>query len=489
MKITITRGELKLMTTGLSKIIPTRPNVAVLGCVRFAVENGTLTAQGTDLDQSARFWFENASADGTGEIIIGFQTMKDLAKGDATDTITLENAKDQEIAVTDNVGGHVVTRVLDGIDPAEWPQPGEPIPTADAKGFLDAYRRLAPFASAEETRRTICSIHVDIKGEGQGTATLVATDGRRLTCCNSLTLPIDSITLPVSKFMLWAGLSSEARIGVLKSKTSTWFGLTAGQWSYRVKAVDGIYPNWRQVIPKLEDEECNRIVFTDPEVEAMKKIVPTFPGHDEIALQGTADGRLSLYGVEKGSAKALTVPLVAGSTYTGPGCLVYVNRHYLLDALAAGFRNFLFSGTASPLLSQDGKGATTVLMPLRMGHEEKKAEAPAQAETAQASSETPAAATPQSQEPKKEETTMKKQEQEKQTTPQAPVTTAEPAAPTALERAQAAYEKTKACIRDMQASLADMAADLREAVRDDRQRKQDTEGIRAMLVKIQTMKV
>jgi DNA polymerase III sliding clamp (beta) subunit (PCNA family) len=486
MKVTITRGELKLMTAGLSKVIPLRPNIAVLGCVRFAVESGTLTAQGTDLDQSARFWFENAKVEGAGEIIIGFTTIRDLAKGDATDTITLEN-EGLDVTVTDNVGGHVVTRSVDGIDVAEWPPQGEPIPTAEAKGFLEGYRRLAPFASTEESRRTICSVHVDIKGEGEGTATLVATDGRRLTCCNSMTLPIDSITLPVSKFLLWAGLSSEARIGVLKSKTSAWFGLTAGQWSYRVKAADGIYPNWRQVIPRLEDEECHRIAFTDSEVDAMKKIVPTFPGHDEIALQGSEDGRLSLYGIEKGNAKALTVPLVAGSTYAGPGCLVYVNRHYLLDALNAGFRKFMFSGTASPLLSQDGKGATTVLMPLRMGHEEKKAEAPAQAESAQASSETPATATRQLPEPKKEETTMKKQEQEKQTVSQQQPQ--EPVAVTALERAQASYEKVKACIREVQASLADMASDLREAVRDDRQRKQDTEGIRAMLVKIQTMKI
>jgi len=79
--------------------------------------------------------------------------------------------------------------------------------------------------------------------------------------------------------------------------------------------------------------------------------------------------------------------------------------------------------------------------------------------------------------------------QEKQTAPQTPVTTTEPLAPTALERAQAAYETAKAFFRDGQNSLAEMATALRDAVREDRQRKTDTEGIRAMLAKIQTMKV
>ncbi len=489
MKITITRGELKLMTAGLSKIIPSRANIPVLTCVRFAVQDDNLTAQGTDLDQSARFFFDKAKVEGAGEIIIPFPMIRDMAKGDNGDMITLEN-EGMEVKVTDNVGGHVVERNVDGIDPAEWPPQGDPIPVGEAKGFLQAYRRLAPFASTDETRRVISSIHIDMTGDGENCATLVATDGKRLTCCNSMKLPNvdkDGIILPVSKFLLWTGLSSDARIGVLKSKTNTQFGLTAGQWSYRTKGIDGVYPNWRQVVPKLDEDACHRIAFTDTEVEAMRKIVPTFPGNNEIALQGEADGKLSLYGIEMGSAKALTVPLVAGSTYKGPGCRVVVNRFYLLDALNAGFRNFMFSSTSSPLVSNDGKGATNVLMPLRMGHENQKAEGQPDNPDTSTSTTTPepAKALEPEPEPKKEETEMK----EKQTAPQAPVTTPEPATPTALERAQAAYETAKAFFRDGQNSLTEMATALRDAVREDKQRKSDTDGIRAMLQKLQTMKV
>jgi len=499
MKITITRGELKAMTTGLAKVMPLRPNVAVLGCVRFAADNGTLTAQGTDLDQTAKFWFENAKVEGTGEIILSFTTMKDMTKGDNADTITLEN-EGLDITVTDNMGGHVIARTVEGIAPADWPPNGDPIPVGEAKGFLDAYRRLAPFASTDPTRRVISSIHVDMSSDGENNATLVATDGKRLTCCNSMRLPnVDKagVILPVSKFLLWTGLSSEARIGVLKSKNNTWFGLTSGQWSYRTKGCEGVYPNWRQVVPKLDSDACHSVSFTDVEVEALRRILPGFPGGDEIALVGEAGGRLSLCGHDKGSAKEVTVPLVAGSTYAGPGCRVFVNRHYLLDSLNAGFRNFLFASTSSPLVSQDGKGATNVLMPFRVGTETKKVEgqpdtasqpvnpeSPAQSTTTRTPE--PAKALKPEPETKKEKTEMK---QEKQTTPQAPVTTTEPAAPTALERAQAAYEKTKACLRDVQASLADMAADLRDAVREDKQRKADTDGIRSMLSKLQSVKI
>lgn len=53
MKLTVTRGELKDLVPGLAKIIPAKTSLSVLGCVRFAVEDGVLTAQATDLDQTA----------------------------------------------------------------------------------------------------------------------------------------------------------------------------------------------------------------------------------------------------------------------------------------------------------------------------------------------------------------------------------------------------------------------------------------------------
>jgi hypothetical protein len=255
----------------------------------------------------------------------------------------------------------------------------------------------------------------------------------------------------------------------------------AGPWTYRVKAVDGAYPDWLKVIPNPENA-AHRIVFTDSEVEGLRKLVPSFPGGEEITLE-CAGVNVSLYGHDKGE-KGLTIPLTAGSTYEGPGCRVALNRKYLLDALNAGFRNFMFADNGSPLLSDDGNGAKHVLMPMRVN--------PDVGGVAQQPTQ-PAQASQPSQEIQKQETSQQPKEtsmkQEKQMTPQAPVTTTEPATPTALERAQASFEKAKACLRDVQASLADMASDLRDAVREDRQRKTDADGIRAMLAKIKAINV
>ncbi len=140
--------------------------------------------------------------------------------------------------------------------------------------------------------------------------------------------------------------------------------MMAGPWTYVTKAINGRYPNWRQVLPNQEDM-AHRICFTDSEVIALRQILPTLPGKDAIVLEGK-EGRLALCAADD-TGKKLTIHLTAGSLYDGTvsGCRLILARQYLLDALNAGFRNFLFASPVTPLVSHDGNGGTHVLMPIR----------------------------------------------------------------------------------------------------------------------------
>ncbi len=487
MKMTVTRGEIKDLVSGLAKIIPNKNSLAVLGCVRFAIDSGDLTAQATDLDQTAIYRFNVAEAEDEGVIIIPFPLLRDLSKGDGTGRVTLAT-EGTDVLVTNNVGGHAITRTVPGTEAKDWPAGGSEIVTAPASKFLPAYRRMAPFASADETRRTLGSVYVDVSGTGEHNATLVACDGRRLTCCNSMKLPItdkDGLMVPITKFLLWNGLQEEADVGMSKTKDGVRFGLRAGQWTYRVKAVEGVYPNWRQVIPVKNGME-HRMTFTDSDVEALRKILPTFPGTEAVFLDGAASGTLSVSGRDAGDSKELTIPLTAGSSYKGTGCRFIANRHYLMDALNAGFRNFMFADTMSPLLSEDGKGATHVLMPLRFGSEPPKpvpsaAQEPTIQTAATATTTEPVQAPEPVPEIPKENSAMP---QENKPAPQ--TTSAEP---TALEKLQAAYDTAKNKVREAQSALADVATAIRDAVKEDRQRRVEIDGVRAGLAKLQSIKV
>ena len=481
MKITFSRGGLRDAVPGLGKVVPTRTNLAVLNCVRFHSDGEGLTATATDLDQTLVYAFAEAQCEGLGEIIVPYAALKELAKGDATDTVTLEHDGDNVI-VTNVVGGHAVTTTVTGTDPRDWPESGPEIPVQEAKGFLRAYRRMAPFASVDETRRTLQCVYVDVSGTGDHNATLVATDGRRLCCCNSLKLPVDDehgVMVPVTKFLLWQGLQEDVMLGVSKTKAGGRVCVKSGNWTYRVKAVDGQYPNWRQVVPNTDGIE-HRLTFTDADAQAMTKIVPALPGKDGVGIEG-GDGKITLRGLD--GDRQVRIPLTAGSEYAGGGCSVIVNRQYLLDALGAGFRNFMFADGHSPLLSDDGKGAKHVLMPLRYDGPPKPAEAAAaQAQTpanTATDNNTPSeAAVPQ---PEQQEKQMK-QEQNTPPPPQQPEQTA-------LERLQAAYEVAKGKVRDAQSALADVAAAIRDAVKEERKRSEEVAAVRAGLAKLQSIKV
>ena len=386
MKITVTRGELKDAVQGFAKIIPAgKPHLSILGCVRFAIEAGDLMAQATDLDQTAVFRFDNAEAEGDGVIIIPYPLLRELSKGAGAETVVFEAADGSVVKVINNIGGHAVASTAEAADPRDWPESGAAITTADANGFLQAYRRVAVFASQDETRRVLCSVHIDVSGDGDRNATLVACDGKRLCCCNSLKLPVDGddgVTIPVSKFLLWSGLPEDVKLGVSKTKDGGRICLQGGHWTYRLKAVDGVYPNWRQVVP-APDGLCNTISFADHDADAMKKIVPALPGGEGIVVKADAGGRVSLCGFDREGAKEVEVPLTAETVYGGAGCRVIVNRFYFMDAVNAGFRNFAFAESFSPLLSDDGRGGKHVLMPLRYEGAPTQARQPAAAAPAE----------------------------------------------------------------------------------------------------------
>jgi len=371
MNLTITRGELKSAITGLSKIINGKSHsLPILGCIR--IEAGKqITAQATDLDQHATYRFTDAHADGGGSFIIPIQHLKELAKGADAEKIDLQTGENDDIVITNRIGTHVLTHTVAGMPAADWPPSCDDIPVAGGDQFLPTYRRCVPFASSDQTRRVLNGIFIDLEGNGDRKATLVATDGRRLTCCNSMSLPIQTkhgVIVPITKFLIWTGLGDECSLGIGTRKTSGWFCLKAGPWTYQAKLVEGQYPNWRQVLPGRDDMQ-HQIAFADPDVLAIKKLLPTLPGGDGVAIACAADGMVALTGRNAGDKAETSVSLTAGTRYTGTGACMRVNREYLLDALMAGFRNFGFQDTCCPLRSDDGAGGIHVLMPHRIGTE------------------------------------------------------------------------------------------------------------------------
>jgi DNA polymerase III sliding clamp (beta) subunit (PCNA family) len=510
MKITIPRSEIKEAVAGLGRIVANKTTLPVLSCIRLDV-NGAVTLTATDLEQSARYQFGNATNTGTGSLVIPFQALKDLAKGNDREQVEIETDTPESGTVINHVGSLAVKKTVCGTPLDEWPVTPETPAVEPVEGFLQTYRKLVPFASSDITRYQLNSVYLDLNGKSDRPATMVATDGRRLTCCNSMVLPIELSTIvPLTKFLAWPGLGGEQQIGI---KTETvkvkegrktvehvevkGFGLTAGAWTYTCRTIDGSYPNWRQVIPDAGLCKDNRITLTDDDVGALRKILPTFPGHDAstpcITLLAGLNGALRVVGRGKDDKVDTVLDLQGGSKFEGKGA-VCLNREYLLDALNAGFRSFQFSDASSPVRGDDGHGGTHVLMPMRL--EEPVQPVPEQsngAGTTAAEGEAPATPEPADEtdnqgdgtQPEPETTETESKTRRTHTMPEKNDT--QTTESSTLDKAIQAVETARAKLREGVSALVDVADALKAAAKEGKTQASDLDKARTTLQKLQAI--
>jgi DNA polymerase-3 subunit beta len=472
MKFTLNRSSLKEAVAGLGKIVSPKTTLPILAGIRFTAGKDSVLLDGTDLDQHATYHAQPVEQEGAGSFVVPLTVLKDLTKGKDSEHVGFE-VEGESVTLLNPVGSNVVRYPVAGLDPSEWPGNIATVDTQPADGFLETYRRLLPFASDDSTRYVLNGVYVDVSGKGNRPVTMVACDGRRLTACNSMVLPIAKGTIvPSRKFLAWSGLEGESAIGVRLFSEVAWFGLQIGPWTYSTRTVDGTFPNWRQVVPHEPGE--NRVVFTDVDAQAMKKILPGFPGHDggdgAVGLRGGRNGVLAISGRGSDDKQETVLELTGGSTFQGKDA-TGVNRAYLLDALNAGFRQFTYADNLCPLKAEDGKGGIHVLMPLRLGNEVPKAPA--------ATEKAPEAPVGQNEQPPPVEPGQKETRMSEKTEPDT----------TALDKLLAAYEQAKVKLREAQAALVDVAGAIKEAVRENRQLKADVENVRAGLAKLQQIKV
>jgi DNA polymerase-3 subunit beta len=466
MQITLNRGELRAAVTGFSKIVSPKTTLPILAGVRLESTAGNVTAAVTDLDQHLRYRFGAAHAQGDAALVVPLANLKDLAKGNTEEVVEFDSDSQGGIVVTNHVGSHAVRHPIQGLDIDDWPQCPPHVATLQAPGFLETYRRLAPFASTDATRQVLNSVFIDTQGQGDRPMTMVSCDGRRLTACNSMALPVAQPTIvPVTKFLSWTGLEGDEQIatrtqGVKKDAKVLAFVLSSGPWVYDVRAVDGQYPNWRQVVPP-SDDGASTIAFSDADAAALRKILPGFPG----------------------TGTETTLELEGGSTFDGKLPAVGVNAFFLLDALQAGFRRFTAVDELSPLRADDTRGGTHVLMPMRLGAEAVK-NTLSTPETGNGVAVTPEVApqgetttpTAENHKTKGGRKTMIKEANGNGTTDG-----------TALDKVLTAVETAKAKLREAVASLSEVADAVKTAVKEGRAQAADLEKARTTLQKLQAI--
>ena len=453
MKLIIPRSDLKSALDGLGKVVLRKATLPVLQCIKIEAADGHVRASATDLDQVVAYKFESATVEGKPAIcLLEFEQLKALSDGNG-EKVEIEAKNGETATGVKYIGEHPIQHAMKLLDASEWPEFKATVPVADVdSSFLEQYRKALTFSSDDSSRYILNGVYLDVSDKKAHH--VVATDGRRLTAFNAVRLPLtDSIVLPTSRFLAWSKLAGDVAIGASKAGDVRWFRLTAGNWDYMVKATDGTYPNWRQVVPAQDGG--TKVVIGDADRDMLNRVMRTFPGHDvtnaPIRL-AKKSGKLFISG--KGAEdKEWTDLELPTSRLEGKSQTIGVSRDYLLDALSAGFSTFAYADEHGPLVARNG-ASVHVLMPLRTSDDS----------------------------PMRAATTTTKEHAMKEPESNRPEVSA-------MDRLLAAYDLAKQKIREANDALGTIAMTVKEVLREDKQRRAEIDSVRAGLARLQAIKV
>lgn len=381
MIVTLNKAILKTITTGFNKIISRKTTAPVLGHLLFACgTDGCLHVTGTNLEETLTVKLSGTlpetDADANG-FLLPLDHLKDLAKSVARDAeVCLSLTEDSEHVISSvTVDEQMTSSRIEAVPVDEFPTESRNViqqATGPLDGFLEAYRRVVTFASTDETRHVLNGVFWDSED-----AVLVATDGRRIGCVMPPEFNIpESLIIPRSKFLEKQAMKGEESVDFLvfeRNEDSFDFAIAGNSFEYRVRCIDGTYPNHRQVIPDTQANFAGTVSIHPEDIPLVKQAVSRL-------ADDKPDRAIALY------ADTQSVALIAPSVLTddtpnngdlhirltnssfepgtGNAAACCVNSQFLLDFLNNGFTTFRLSDGFNPwLVEGNGVGA---VMPLRI---------------------------------------------------------------------------------------------------------------------------
>jgi DNA polymerase III sliding clamp (beta) subunit (PCNA family) len=510
-EIEIPVSELKSVLPGLAKIVPRSSSLPVLRCIKVSLDadNSVVSLQAHNLDEAATVRLPGKANGLSGDVLIPFEILTKIIKGCVAGQSVRFICNGQETRIRYTVVGSSVDRLVSHISVSEWPPVKEINTEATALDdtFKQALREALECASIDSSRYVLNGAFLDT--QNKDAHYIVGTDGRHLYSANSFHFNLaESVIVPARKFLAWSGFGEDGpwRVSVLPAvkrapdakgnaqDEPAWFRIDSEHWSYAAKAIDGQYPNWKQVIPEATIG-WTRIVLQPAAAATMLGALPRLPGGEDIDKPITlAAGNglvLKARGKDQSEWTKVNVP---EATVTGKAVQITLNRTYLLKALRFGFQCLDIKTSLDPLLFTN-RGKTLVVMPLRCQAEEPAEAAAEPVVTAPNSAPDAPPSAPEALTPTEERKAMSTAT----TTITPPVRgniRIHNPAEDGREETRSAFKTALEHIEGIKVNLRDVMGDLSEAVtmlkaaeREQRASAKEIDAIRSKLREIQTVKI
>ncbi len=365
MKFSIARSKLLDGIQAVQNVVSVKNTLQILSNALIKADDGKLHLTTTDLDLTVRCSIE-AEITQPGATTLPIRRLagivRELPEGKITFDISDEDSTEVRC-------GSSFFRII-GLPMRDFP----PVPVADGKfcyridqgTFREMLRKTSYAASLDETRRVLNGVLLAFK---DGKLTLVATDGRRLALVeHEVDFPVDAeieMILPsksVNELMHILGDEGDLKIFAHKNQIVFEFGGIM----MSSKLIDGVYPNYRQVIPASCDERVG--IEREQLLTALRRVsLVTTDKSNSTRLTFSANQLTILTNTPDVGEARETLPV----KYAGKEITVTFNPEYVMDPLRnidSDEITFEMNDGHSPAIIRCGTMPFLyVLMPLRIG--------------------------------------------------------------------------------------------------------------------------
>ncbi|MDD5704475.1 MAG: DNA polymerase III subunit beta [Kiritimatiellae bacterium] len=363
MKFTIARAKLLDALQKVQNVVAARSTLQILANCMIRAEGGKLTITTTDLDISVRCEVEARDIQ-EGATTLPVRRLVGIVRELPEQDIEMNVSEEDQASVQ---CGSTFFKIV-GLPMRDFP----PVPAAegsacyriDSGAFREMLRKTSYAVSLDETRRVLTGVLLAFK---EGKLTMVATDGRRLALVeHEVEFPPEAeaeLILP-SKAVneLMHILREDGDLSIYAQKGQAVF--SSGEATLSTKLVDGVYPNYRQVIPTGCDERV--VVMREELLTALRRVslVTTDKSNATKLTFNNNQLTVSTQTPEIGEARE-SLPI----KYGGKEISVIFNPEYVMDPLRNLDSDEIFiemSNGHSPALVKCNLPFLYVLMPLRV---------------------------------------------------------------------------------------------------------------------------
>ncbi|MBE6371427.1 MAG: hypothetical protein E7055_05070 [Lentisphaerae bacterium] len=342
--IEVNKNTLASALPALGKLICRTSPMTLFKSIKIESSDGKLRLATCGASEEIAFELESGSED-VFSCMVGFDEFRDAVRSGRNKTVGLTYE-----AGTLLVGDRYLITVKD----VEWPDMSPKVEAPNCllpDGVVEMFARAAQIVDRNEPRAILRGINLSADG-------ITVTNGKELL---NYECPLDlgdSITIPLPLALMQSKAPHAGLLYYWPTENGTGFSIIVGPWCWTGKALQGIYPNWKQVIP--ESNALTRSITFPPEsvqkLEAFLKNVPDDQQRNAVEL---FDGSgMTLNVSASGEKTSITAEFTGDWTQS-----LALSKTVLLRLLREGHTRIKCGDGYVPILAMGG-GGRYIAMPM-----------------------------------------------------------------------------------------------------------------------------